>query len=206
MDESLRALDDLIRQGKVLYLGASNWSAWQMAKGLGISAANGWARFECIEPMYNLVKRQAEVEILPFAASEQLGVIPYNPLAAGLLTGKYAKGNKPSSGRLVEKEMYNKRYSDPVYYDVAERFVDYAGSIGVSPVTLAVKWVQSHPAVTAPITGARNVAQLEDALAAVDLEMTPEMLAAVTSLSMTPPTATDRLEEALDPKYRTANR
>jgi len=206
MEESLRALDDLVRQGKVLYLGASNWSAWQTAKGLGISAAEGLARFECIEPMYNLVKRQAEVEILPLASAEQLGVIPYNPLAAGLLTGKYLNGEKPAAGRLVEKEMYAKRYSDPAYYDVAGRFVDYARSIGLHPVTLAVKWVQSHPAVTAPILGARSLAQLEDSLAAPELEVGPEILAEVSALSPAPPTATDRLEEVLDPRYRAANR
>ena len=206
MEESIRALDDLVRQGKVLYVGASNWSAWQTAKGLGISAARGLARFECIEPMYNLVKRQAEVEILPMAQSEGLGVIPYNPLGAGLLTGKYSRENKPDAGRLVEKEMYGKRYSDPAYYEAAERFVAYARSIGVNPVTLAIKWVQSHPAVTAPILGARNLAQLEDSLAAADLDVGPEVLAQVSALSPAPPTATDRLEEVLDPRYRAANR
>ncbi|NJL28873.1 MAG: aldo/keto reductase, partial [Thermoanaerobaculia bacterium] len=106
--------DDLVRQGKVLYLGASNWAAWQVAKALGISAASGLARFECLEPMYNLVKRQAEVEILPMAISEQIGVIPYNPLAAGLLTGKYA-GGADKDGRLSVNKMYGVRYSDPVY-------------------------------------------------------------------------------------------
>ena len=113
MDETLRALDDLVRQGKVLYLGVSNWAAWQIAKALGISERAGLARFECIEPMYNLVKRQAEVEILPLAEAENMGVIPYSPLAAGLLTGKYATGLKPAVGRIVEKEQYSQRYSDP---------------------------------------------------------------------------------------------
>jgi aryl-alcohol dehydrogenase-like predicted oxidoreductase len=206
MEESLRALDDLVRQGKVLYLGASNWAAWQVAKALGISAAKNLARFECLEPMYNLVKRQAEVEILPLALSEGLAVIPYNPLAAGLLTGKYSGGQTPTTGRIVENKMYNTRYSDPVYHQVAGRFVDFAKENGLHPVSLAVRWVASHPAVTAPIVGARNVEQLQASLAAADLELGPDMLEAVTRLSCQPATATDRLEEVIDPGYKTRNR
>ena len=125
IDETLRALDDLVRQGKVLYLGVSNWAAWQIAKALGISEKNGLARFECIEPLYNLVKRQAEVEILPLAESEQLAVIPYNPLGGGLLTGKYAKDIKPTTGRIVEKDMYIKRYGNSLYYEIAEQFTNF---------------------------------------------------------------------------------
>jgi aryl-alcohol dehydrogenase-like predicted oxidoreductase len=85
--------------------------------------------------MYNLVKRQAEVETFPLAESEHLGVIPYNPLGVGLLAGKYSKDRKPTSGRIAEKEMYNKRYSNPVYYEIAESFTDFARKLGVSPVT-----------------------------------------------------------------------
>ncbi|WP_243361131.1 aldo/keto reductase [Fundidesulfovibrio terrae] len=206
MEESLHALDDLVRQGKVLYLGASNWAAWQVAKALGISAARGLARFECLEPMYNLVKRQAEVEILPLALSEKLGVIPYNPLAAGLLTGKYSGGGAPEQGRIKDNKMYNTRYSDPVYYEVAERFIAYARKIGVHPVSLAVRWVASHPGVTAPIIGARSVEQLKASLNSVELDLSLEQLEEVTRLSIQPPTATDRLEEVIDPKYKTRNR
>ena len=205
IEETLRALDDLVRQGKVLYLGASNWAAWQVAKALGISAQNGLARFECVEPLYNLVKRLAEVEILPMAEAEQLGVITYNPLGAGLLTGKYSTGRRPQTGRITEKDNYAKRYGSPVYYEIAERFVNYAKNLGVSPVTLAVSWVGSHPAVTAPIIGARNVAQLEDSLAAANFKITPEIKAAIADLSVHPGTATDRHEE-LDPKYIFRNR
>ena len=206
IDETLRALDDLVRQGKVLYLGVSNWSAWQIAKSLGISAKDGLARFECIEPMYNLVKRQAEVEILPLAESEQLGVIPYNPLGAGLLTGKYSKTVKPSTGRIVEKKQYKQRYSNPQYYEIAERFIHYAQELGVHPVTLAVSWVKSHPAVTAPIIGARNTEQLEASLAAIDFCMEQDILDKISNISVRPGTATDRLEEELDPNYHFRNR
>lgn len=206
MDETLRALDDLVSQGKVLYLGVSNWAAWQIAKALGISERKCLARFECIEPMYNLVKRQAEVELLPLAQSEQLGVIAYNPLGAGLLTGKYMQGAKPEAARIATKELYNKRYSNPLYYETAERFVQYARSVGVSPVTLAVSWVRSHPAITAPIVGARNVEQLKDSLAAADFDMSAEMREEIAKLSVSPGNATDRLEEELDAKFQFRNR
>lgn len=206
IEETLRAFDDLVHQGKVLYLGVSNWAAWQIAKALGISEKNGLAKFECIEPMYSLVKRQAEVEILPLAQSEKLGVIPYNPLAGGLLSGKYSKGQKPLSGRIIELNNYSQRYSDPVYYEIAERFVDYARELGVNPVTLAISWVKSHPGVTAPIIGARNVSQLEASLDAVDFDLSSDMRETISKLSVNPGNATDRLEEELDPKYQYRNR
>lgn len=206
MHETLRALDDLVRQGKVLAVGCSNWSAWQTAKALGISERCGFVRFECIEPMYNLIKRQAEVEILPMALSEQVGVIPYNPLGAGLLTGKYAAGQSAGPARLSENAMYALRYGDQAYHEKAERFVAYAKSLGVHPVTLAVAWAKSHPAVTAPILGARTVVQLNDSLAAADFTCTPEILNELSRISPPPPSATDRREEILEPKYMTRNR
>ncbi|MCB8953907.1 MAG: aldo/keto reductase [Ardenticatenales bacterium] len=201
LDETLRALDDLVRQGKVLYLGASNFAAWQIAKALGISAKEGWARFECIQPMYNLVKRQAEVELLPLAASEQLGVIPYSPLGGGLLTGKYGRDRQPQSGRLVENTMYQTRYGDEWVMDVADDFAALARARGYDPVALAVAWVGSHPAVTAPIIGARSVAQLEGSLRSVDIPMTPELRAEIAALSPEPPPATDRNEERTPHNY-----
>ena len=201
LDETLRALDDLVRQGKVLYLGASNFAAWQIAKALGISAKEGWARFECIQPMYNLVKRQAEVEILPLAASEQLGVIPYSPLGGGLLTGKYGRDRRPESGRLVENTMYQTRYGDEWVMDVADDFAALARARGYDPVALAVAWVGSHPAVTAPIIGARSVEQLEGSLRSVDIPMTPELRAEIAALSPEPPPATDRNEERTPHNY-----
>ncbi|MDD2384317.1 MAG: aldo/keto reductase [Sulfurospirillaceae bacterium] len=204
MDETLRALDDLVHQGKVLYLGVSNWAAWQIAKALGISEKNNLARFECIEPMYNLLKRQAEVEILPLARSEKLGVIPYSPLAAGLLSGKYS--NTTATGRIVEKQQYAKRYSNPRYYEIAEHFTQYAQELGIKPITLALSWVMANPDITAPIIGARNLNQLEDSLGAIDVDLTPEVLAHITHLSDTPANATDRLEEELDATFKLRNR
>jgi aryl-alcohol dehydrogenase-like predicted oxidoreductase len=197
MEETLRALDDLQAQGKILYPAVSNWAAWQIAKALGISAKEQLARFELIQPMYNLVKRQAEVEILPLALSEQLGVISYSPLGGGLLTGKYGVNKRPKQGRLVEDKRYQDRYADEINYVVADRFTAYAAEHGIHPATLAVAWVMSHPAITAPIIGARNLEQLEYSLAAIDVDMTPQWRDEISSLSVTPAPATDRTETLL---------
>jgi aryl-alcohol dehydrogenase-like predicted oxidoreductase len=144
--------------------------------------------------MYSLAKRQAEVEILPLAQSEQVGVISYSPLGGGILTGKYV-GQKPDQGRLLTNTMYQKRYADQMYAEIAARFSEHAKAQGVHPATLAVAWVMAHPGVTAPIIGARNVEQLEASLAAADLQLDAEQYAAVSALSYEPPSATDRSEE-----------
>ena len=197
MEETLRALDDLQAQGKILYPAVSNWAAWQIAKALGISVKEQLARFELLQPMYNLVKRQAEVEILPLAVSEQLGVISYSPLGGGLLTGKYGVKKRPGQGRLVEEQRYTARYADEMNFVVADRFTTYAAEHGMHPATLAVAWVMSNPAITAPIIGARNVEQLEPSLAALDVDMTPQWRNEISSLSVTPAPATDRAETLL---------
>jgi aryl-alcohol dehydrogenase-like predicted oxidoreductase len=195
LEETLGALDDLVHQGKVVYLGASNFAAWQVAKALGISAREGWAPFACLQPMYNLVKRQAESEILPMAQSEGLAVFPYSPLGGGLLSGKYGPGLRPEDGRLVASKIYATRYGEALNYEVAERFAAFARERGYHPASLAVAWVAAHPAVTAPLVGARNTAQLAPLLAAADIDMTPELRAEIAALSPEPPPATDRNEE-----------
>lgn len=195
IEETLSALNDLVRQGKVLYIGASNFAAWQVAKALGVSAQHGWSRFECIQPMYNLVKRQAEVELLPMAQSEQVGVIPYSPVGGGLLSGKYGKNKTPEKGRLVENKMYGVRYAADWMYDTAEQFTELADEIGHHPVSLAVAWVGAHPAITAPIIGARNPGQLKASLDSLKVDMTDELYQRICRLSPTPPPATDRNEE-----------
>jgi aryl-alcohol dehydrogenase-like predicted oxidoreductase len=198
LEETLRALDDLVRGGKILYLGASNFAAWQIAKALGISAKEGLAPFACVQPMYNLVKRQAETEILPMAESEGLGVFPYSPLGGGLLSGKYGPGRRPETGRLISNKIYSARYGDALNYEVAERFADFATERGYDPAGLAVAWVAAHPAVTAPIVGARDTAQLAPLLKAPDIPMTPELRAEIAALSPEPAPATDRNEERTD--------
>ena len=195
IEQTLRALDDLVKAGKILYPAASNYAAWQIAQALGVSAHEGWARFEVIQPMYNLVKRQAEVEILPMAQANKLGVIPYSPLGGGLLTGKYGSKRRPDSGRLMQQESYIKRYRESMYYDVAEHFTNFAQAGGYDPAALAVAWVASHPAITAPIIGARNLDQLAGSLKSLEIDMTPELRAEISALSPEPPLPTDRAEE-----------
>jgi aryl-alcohol dehydrogenase-like predicted oxidoreductase len=194
LEETLRALDDVVAQGKVRYTGVSNLAAWQIAKALGVSAQNGWTRFHCVQPMYNLVKRQAEVEILPLAQSENLGVISYNPLGGGILSGKYGTDRRTEAGRLSKDDMYRKRYSEQWMYDGAMRFTQFAADNGYHPVSLAVAWVAHHPAITAPIMGARDVTQLKDSLQAADIEMSPDLYEAICQLTPTPSPATDRSE------------
>jgi aryl-alcohol dehydrogenase-like predicted oxidoreductase len=195
VEETLRALEDLVRAGKALHVGVSNWSAWQTALGLGVADRHGWGRIDVLQPMYSLVKRQAEVEILPLAQHEGLGVITYSPLGGGLLSGKYA-GGAAASGRLVDNPQYTKRYGEERVHETAARFADLARDRGVHPVTLAVAWTAGHPGVTAPIVGARSVEQLRPALDALDFTMTPELRAEIAALSPAPPPATDRTEES----------
>lgn len=191
----LRTLDDLVREGKILYPAASNFAAWQVAKSLGISDARGWSRFEVLQPMYNLIKRQAEVELLPMAQSENLGLIPYSPLGGGLLTGKYVSEEKPTEGRFIENAMYQKRYGQEWVYDVARDFTQFAHEYGYEPAALAVAWVASHPGVTAPIIGARNLDQLEGSLKSLEIPMDATLRTEISALSPEPPPATDRWEE-----------
>ena len=194
LEETLRGIEDLVRDGKVLYPGASNFAAWQVSKALGIAERRAWSRFEVMQPMYNLVKRQAEVEILPLASSEELAVISYSPVGGGLLSGKFSATSRPANARLVDNKMYAKRYSDDWAYTTAGEFTELASAEGVHPVSLAVAWVNAHPAITAPIIGARNLEQLQPSLDAIDVEMNPDLYARVSALSPTPPPATDRLE------------
>jgi aryl-alcohol dehydrogenase-like predicted oxidoreductase len=199
IEETLRALDDVVEQGKVRFCGVSNFAAWQIAKALGVSARYGWIPLHCVQPMYNLVKRQAEVEILPLAQSENLGVISYNPLGGGVLSGKYGEDRRGAQGRLTENDMYQRRYADQWIYDAAARFAQLAADNGYHPVSLAVAWVAHHPAVTAPIIGARNVGQLKDSLKSVDLEISSELYDTICRLTPAPPPATDRSETQVEP-------
>lgn len=194
IEETLRALEDLVRAGKVLYLGASNYAAWQIATSLGIAERRGWTRFDVIQPMYNLVKRQAEVEIFPLAQAENLGVITYSPVGGGLLSGKYRPGKRPNDGRLVENATYVRRYGDEWMLETAGAFSEFADAKAVHPVMLAVAWAASHPAVTCPIIGARSLEQLQPSLDALDYEMPVALRDEISALSRRPPSATDRTE------------
>ena len=197
IDESMRALEDVVQAGKVLYPAVSNYAAWQVQLSVDIQERNNWARLQVIQPMYNLVKRQVEVELLPMAEANGIGVIPYSPGAAGLLSGKYSGD---ASGRLKTNKLYEARYGEPWVFEVAEQFVAFCEARGLNPVAAAVAWVGAHPAITAPIIGARNVEQLKDSLTAVDIDMSPALRDEISALSRMPPPATDRLEEIKKPR------
>jgi aryl-alcohol dehydrogenase-like predicted oxidoreductase len=195
LEETMRALEDLVRAGKVLYPALSNHSAWETQAALAAQEKHGWARVQAIQPMYSLVKRQAEVEIFPMAMANGLGVFPYSPAGGGLLSGKYA--DKAAQGRIADNKQYASRYSDAWMHDVALDFSGFCRKRGFHPMSAAVAWAAAHPAVTAPIIGARNVQQLQASLDSLKIEMTPALWAEIAALSRTPPPATDRLEEQL---------
>lgn len=197
----LRSVDDMVRQGKILYPAASNFAAWQAMKAIGIAERDRLVRIACLQPMYNLVKRQAEVEILPMAASEGIGVMPYSPLGGGLLSGKYGVGRRPAAGRIVDNPMYRVRYGDPSYFTVAEQFTALAAELGVHPASLGIAWVGAHPAVTAPIVGVQNREQLDAALGSLTVPMDAELRARIAALAPAPPPATDRNEESSAHNY-----
>ncbi len=203
LEETLRAVETLVAQGKILYPAVSNYAAWQTARALGIAERWGWQPVACTQPMYNLVKRQAEVEILPMAQAEGLGVMTYSPLAGGLLSGKYGTEKRPPKGRIVDNAMYATRYGADDNYAVAARFTALAEELGHHPAALAIAWVAAHPAVTAPLVGARNLEQLDVCLSAVDVPMTEALYARISALSPEPPPATDRNEERSANNYGT---
>lgn len=194
LDETLEAVDGFVRQGKIRYVGVSNFAAWQVMKALSIAEQKQYSPFSCIQPMYSLLKRQCESELLPMAAAENLGVLPYGPVAGGYLTGKYLNTN-PADGRFSENKMYRNRYAHKSNSRTTERFVALANELAVQPTSLAIAWVASNPIVTAPIIGARNVDQLDTALASLDIEMSDQLRQSVSDLSQPPALATDRTEE-----------
>jgi len=199
LEESLSTLNDFVRQGKVLYVGLSNFAAWQVVKAISVTERFGFSPISCIQPMYNLLKRQCESEILPMAKSEGLGVVSYSPLAGGLLTGKYIVGNNVK-GRFKTNEMYQRRYKGESNAKTIKRFMEFCDDDSYDPASLAIGWVNSHPDITSPIIGARNTEQLKPALASVELIITSELRKKIAGFSPSPALATDRAEELRDEK------
>ena len=183
IEETAEALNDLVRAGKVRYIGCSNLKAWHLAKFLKIADANHWSRFVCMQPIYSAINRSIEIEILPLCAEEGLGVIVYNPLAGGMLTGKYRKGQPlPKGARLAESEQYYDRYYTDQSLDIVEGFVAAAKERGVTVPQLALAWVLGEPRVSCPIVGARNLEQLNDTLGGLDIRLTEEERGAIPSV------------------------
>jgi aryl-alcohol dehydrogenase-like predicted oxidoreductase len=175
IEETLRAFDDLVRQGKVRYIGCSNYAAWQVALSLGISARLNLARYDCVQPRYNLLYRDVEAELLPLCLDQGLGVIPYNPLAGGLLTGKYRDLDElPSGTRFTlgkTGELYRERYWHRAQLEAVRQLQAHFQTKGVSLAAAAVAWVLEQPGVTAAIVGASRPEQLDESLAAVNLTL-----------------------------------
>ena len=193
LEKSFEALAKAKRAGHIAQIGVSNFAAWQVMKAQEAAAAFD-LRIDVIQPMYNLVKRQAEVELLPMSNAENIAVVPYSPLGGGLLTGKY-RGSS-GEGRITGDKMYAVRYGPEWMHNAAADLAYLANTLRVDPATLAVAWAARHPGVAAPIISARNVEQLNPSLAAMDFEMDEELYQRISGLSPTPPPATDRLEEA----------
>ena len=163
-------------------IGCSNLTAWQLSLFLHTADVNLLERFICLQPVYNALNRGAESELLPLCRREGVGVIPYNPLAGGMLTGKYSRGGElPNGARLTVNEGYHARYYTDQTFDIVERFMEHAKQLGVTPAQLALAWSMSEPRITAPILGARSLEQIEDSIQGVDIELTPEGRAAVPS-------------------------
>lgn len=176
LDETLRGLDDLVRQGKIRYIGCSNYAAWQIAKAHGISAALGLHRFESVQPEYSLIARGIERELAPFAKSEQVGVIVYSPLGRGILTGKYRPDEAPPEGsRLAagEKRLQLLLQANPAYA-LVEALKPLAERRGWTTAQLALAWVLSHPHITSAIVGASKPEHITDALQFADQRLTDE--------------------------------
>ncbi len=169
IDETLQTMDDLVRVGKVRYIGCSNFLSYQVARAIGRSEVLGVARFDSVQPRYNLLFRQIERELLPLCAEEGIGVIPYNPIAGGLLSGKHRGGTPPVGTRFAlgsAAETYQRRYWHAREFATVEQLRPIADEVGMSLVQLAVAWVLANPAITAPIVGASRPEQLTDSLKA----------------------------------------
>ncbi len=181
VDETLRALEDVVRSGKARYVGCSNFLAWQAARALGRSEVLGVARFESVQPRYNLLFREFERELFPLCAQEGLGVIPFNPIAGGLLSGKHQGHAAPPPGSRftlgTAAKLYQERYWNERMFAAVEDLRALAQQAGLHPVTLAVAWVMANPVVTAPIIGASRPEQLAASLAAAETRLAPEVKA-----------------------------
>jgi len=185
IDETLRALDDLVRSGKVRYIGTSTFGAWQVVESLWVSKELGLNRFVCEQPPYNLLDRRIERELIPLAQSYGIGLIPWSPLAGGLLTGKYNRGTPAPEGTrfadFTNNPILQKRWND-ISFGAIEQYEAYTKERGVPFSHFALAWCAAMPGVTSPIIGPRTLDQLEDNLKAIEVKITPEDMAKVDSI------------------------
>ena len=179
LDETLGALDDVVRAGKVRYIGCSNYAAWQLARAIGRSEALGIVRYESVQPRYNLLFRNAERELFPLCDHDDVAVIPYNPLAGGFLTGKHKTLDEPTAGGRFEHgsqaQRYRERYWAEDKFSMVEQMRPLAEAAGISMAQMAVGWTLANPTVTSPIVGASKPEQLADAVAATESPIDPAL-------------------------------
>jgi aryl-alcohol dehydrogenase-like predicted oxidoreductase len=181
LDESIEALDDLVRMGKVRYVGCSNFLAYRLARAIGRSETRKLVRFESVQPRYNLLFREYERELFPLCLEEGVGVIPYNPIAGGILSGKHDRTKPPEEGTRFTlgnaARTYQDRYWHDNVFDTVDELVKIAGDAGIPMPTLAVAWVLQHPAITSPIVGASRPEQLDATIAAVNTTLDDDLVA-----------------------------
>jgi len=190
LEATYEAVARMVESGRVRHIGVSNYAAWQVMKAQSVAQSLS-LHISMIQPMYSLVKRQVEVEILPMAASEGFAIIPYSPLGGGLLTGKYANTD---DGRLMHDPMYKSRYGQAWMHKAASDLTTVAQDLNISPITLAVAWVARNPDVTSPIISASSAEQFQPSLDAITYDMDDALYARLTALTPTPAPATDRSE------------
>ena len=180
LDETLGALDEVVRAGKVRYIGCSNFLAYRLARAIGRSEAQGWARFDSVQPRYNLLFREFERELFPLCLDEGIAVIPYNPIAGGMLSGKHDRTKAPDEGTRFAlgnaAKTYQDRYWHDDVFDTVDGLVKVASDAGIPLPTLAVAWTLTHPAITAPIVGASRPEQLDATIAAVDTKLDQDLV------------------------------
>jgi aryl-alcohol dehydrogenase-like predicted oxidoreductase len=183
LDETLSALNQLVQSGKVRYLGASNFAGWQLQKAIDLSRRNGWEPFTCLQPLYNLLDRSVEWELLPVCEAEGVGVIPWSPLRGGWLSGKYRRGMTapPANTRIEEaaRQGWSEQwgvYANERTWQVIDALLALAQETDKTPAQVALNWLLQKPAVTAPIIGARTLAHLDDNLGAAGWALSPEQM------------------------------
>jgi aryl-alcohol dehydrogenase-like predicted oxidoreductase len=187
IEETLRAMDDVVRAGKARYIGCSNYHAYQVARAIGRSEVLGLARFDSVQPRYNLLFRQIERELLPLCQEDGIGVIPYNPIAGGLLSGKHLRESGPTAGTRftlgTAAERYQERYWHEREFATIEALRPLAAEAGMPLVRLALAWVLAHPAVTSAIVGASRPDQLDELIRAVEKPLDAELKARLDDLT-----------------------
>ncbi len=187
LEETLDALNDLVHQGKVRYIGVSNYTGWQLMKALSISDNNAWARFITLQAYYSLVCRDLELELVPLTQDQRLGILPWSPLAGGFLTGKYRRGQKPPEGaRRSTSENVFLKFDENKGYAIIDELEKIAQAHNTSITQASLNYLLRKPGVSSVIIGARNIEQLADNLKTVDWEMTSEEVARLDELSAPP--------------------